>query len=77
MMSRGLFHSGILPPQTTLINMDPGTVNTKMLLAGWGACGIDVGDATDTYKLATEEEFDNMGALPKYYTSLKSRNPTQ
>jgi hypothetical protein len=30
------------PEETTLINMDPGTVNTKMLLAGWGECGIDV-----------------------------------
>eukprot|EP00592_Proboscia_alata_P019015 CAMPEP_0194408192 /NCGR_PEP_ID=MMETSP0176-20130528/6143_1 /TAXON_ID=216777 /ORGANISM="Proboscia alata, Strain PI-D3" /LENGTH=293 /DNA_ID=CAMNT_0039208201 /DNA_START=45 /DNA_END=926 /DNA_ORIENTATION=+ len=34
--------------------MDPGTVNTKMLLAGWGACGIDVSRADNTYKLATE-----------------------
>ena len=22
--------------------LDPGTVNTKMLLAGWGRCGIEV-----------------------------------
>lgn len=22
--------------------LDPGTVNTKMLFAGWGACGIDL-----------------------------------
>ena len=22
--------------------LDPGTVNTKMLYAGWGACGIDL-----------------------------------
>ncbi|CAJ1939127.1 unnamed protein product [Cylindrotheca closterium] len=36
------------------LTMDPGTVNTKMLLAGWGACGIDVRDANNTYKLATE-----------------------
>ena len=27
--------------------LDPGTVNTKMLLAGWGPCGIDVSDAGD------------------------------
>ena len=25
--------------------LDPGTVNTKMLLAGWGPCGIDVEQA--------------------------------
>lgn len=29
----------------TCNSLDPGTVNTKMLLAGWGACGIDVEDA--------------------------------
>ncbi|KAL3933923.1 MAG: hypothetical protein SGBAC_010194 [Bacillariaceae sp.] len=36
------------------LTMDPGTVNTKMLLAGWGPCGIAVRDANNTYKLATE-----------------------
>lgn len=36
------------------LTMDPGTVNTKMLLAGWGACGIDVRQADNTYKLATD-----------------------
>jgi NAD(P)-dependent dehydrogenase (short-subunit alcohol dehydrogenase family) len=29
----------------TCNSLDPGTVNTKMLLAGWGPCGIDVEDA--------------------------------
>lgn len=32
------------------LTMDPGTVNTKMLLAGWGACGIDVSQADNTYR---------------------------
>lgn len=36
------------------LTMDPGTVNTKMLLAGWGPCGIPVSRANNTYKLATE-----------------------
>lgn len=36
------------------LTMDPGTVNTKMLLAGWGACGISVNKADNTYKLATD-----------------------
>lgn len=31
----------------TCNSLDPGTVNTKMLLAGWGPCGIDVEDALD------------------------------
>ena len=39
------------------LTMDPGTVNTKMLLAGWGACGIPVKQANNTYKLATGEEY--------------------
>lgn len=38
----------------TCLTMDPGTVNTKMLLAGWGACGISVSRANNTYDLATE-----------------------
>ena len=39
------------------LTMDPGTVNTKMLLAGWGPCGIPVSKANNTYKLATAEEY--------------------
>lgn len=39
------------------LTMDPGTVNTKMLLAGWGPCGISVNDANNTYKLATMAEY--------------------
>uniref|UniRef100_A0A0G4F6X6 Ketoreductase (KR) domain-containing protein n=1 Tax=Chromera velia CCMP2878 TaxID=1169474 RepID=A0A0G4F6X6_9ALVE len=35
--------------------LDPGTVNTKMLLAGWGACGIDVNSADDTFWLAVTD----------------------
>ena len=34
--------------------MDPGTVNTKMLLAGWGRIGIEVGQADNTYRLLTD-----------------------
>lgn len=33
----------ILKPNGVTVNcLDPGTVNTKMLFAGWGACGIDI-----------------------------------
>ena len=39
------------------LTMDPGTVNTKMLLAGWGPCGIEVTSANNTYKLATSEDY--------------------
>lgn len=33
------------PSGVTVNCLDPGTVNTKMLLAGWGPCGIPVGSA--------------------------------
>ena len=36
------------------LTMDPGTVNTKMLLAGWGPCGIPISQADNTYQLATD-----------------------
>lgn len=37
------------------VTMDPGTVNTKMLLAGWGAIGIPVDRADRTYDLAVTD----------------------
>jgi NAD(P)-dependent dehydrogenase (short-subunit alcohol dehydrogenase family) len=37
----------------TVNTLDPGTVNTKMLLAGWGRCGIEVATANNQYQLAT------------------------
>lgn len=40
--------------------LDPGTVNTKMLLAGWGPCGIDVEDALDQTWLCTDDEVENI-----------------
>lgn len=39
------------------LTMDPGTVNTKMLLAGWGPCGMNVKTANNTYELATSSEY--------------------
>ncbi|KAL3130781.1 hypothetical protein ABBQ38_000124 [Trebouxia sp. C0009 RCD-2024] len=45
----------IMKPKGVTVNcLDPGTVNTKMLIAGWGACGIDVKNANNEYKLATD-----------------------
>jgi NAD(P)-dependent dehydrogenase (short-subunit alcohol dehydrogenase family) len=37
--------------------LDPGTVNTKMLLAGWGPCGIDVEDALGGYRCGGASRF--------------------
>lgn len=39
-------------PQVT--TLDPGTVNTKMLFAGWGSIGMEVGEADNTFKLLTD-----------------------
>ena len=43
--------------QRTILTCDPGTVNTKMLLAGWGACGIQVYEANDQFELVTNDKF--------------------
>ena len=33
----------LMKPKGVTVNcLDPGTVNTKLLIAGWGACGIDI-----------------------------------
>ena len=37
-----------------IMSCDPGTVNTKMLLAGWGRCGIPISAATDEYNLVKD-----------------------
>lgn len=49
--------------------LDPGTVNTKMLLAGWGPIGIPVQQANDVYELATNDRFANVTG--QYYVSLR------
>ena len=51
--------------------LDPGTVNTKMLLAGWGACGIDVDDARDETWLSTSP--DVKGKTGMYYVGRRER----
>ena len=54
--------------------MHPGTVNTKLLDAGWGAYGMKVAEATDTFYLATEERFTDPGEWPKYYRKLEKES---
>ncbi len=44
--------------------MDPGTVNTKMLLAGWGPCGMSVNDANNSYELATMAKYAHGAGVP-------------
>ena len=45
------------PPSLCIHTMDPGTVNTKMLLAGWGRCGIPVAQATRSYHMLVDESY--------------------
>ena len=44
-------------PRLVFNTMDPGTVNTKMLEAGWGMCGIPVNQATTSFKMLTEDRW--------------------
>ena len=39
------------------MSCDPGTVNTKMLLAGWGPCGVETFDANDQFELLTDAKY--------------------
>ena len=79
MFTRGFFYeeewNKKIIDNTCMINMDPGTVNTKMLLAGWGECGIPVDQARDTFHLAVDNSFFHPDSEPKYYTHLRQRNP--
>ena len=45
------------PPSLCIHTMDPGTVNTKMLIAGWGRCGIPVAQATRSYHMLVDESY--------------------
>ncbi|XP_071488921.1 polyprenol dehydrogenase-like [Diadema antillarum] len=49
--------------------LDPGTVNTQMLLKSWGKIGIPVEKADDEFHLACDEEFENVTG--KYFVNLK------
>mmetsp|Transcript_38531 Transcript_38531/g.62610 ORF Transcript_38531/g.62610 Transcript_38531/m.62610 type:complete len:333 (-) Transcript_38531:67-1065(-) len=55
----------------TVNTLDPGTVNTKMLLEGWGACGISIEDANDQFWLATSGDVE--GVTGKYYVYRNER----
>lgn len=66
-----LVQAGYPPSKITCNCLDPGTVNTKMLLAGWGPCGIDVEDALDQTWLCTSPDVD--GVTGKYYVYQTDR----
>ena len=57
MFTNGLYYldlSNKMEDGTTLISIHPGTINTKLLKTGWGAIGVPISSARDTYRLATE-----------------------
>ena len=55
--------------ECVICSCDPGTVNTKMLLAGWGACGIEVEEATDEFELVRELDPARHG---QYFVGLQA-----
>ena len=56
------------------LTCDPGTVNTKMLLAGWGPCGIETHQANDQYELLTGEAFRGEAHRGGYHVNLACRS---
>ena len=56
-----------------IFTLDPGTVNTKMLLSGWGPCGMQIYDANDQFELATNDKFasDDEKYNGAYYVNRK------
>jgi NAD(P)-dependent dehydrogenase (short-subunit alcohol dehydrogenase family) len=56
------------------LTCDPGTVNTKMLLAGWGPCGIETHQADDQYGLLTGEAFRGEAHRGGYHVNLACRS---
>ncbi|KAI8104611.1 hypothetical protein M9434_003165 [Picochlorum sp. BPE23] len=64
----------VIPQEAATVNcLDPGTVNTKMLLQGWGPIGIDVSDANNEVYLATHE--DVASSHGEYFVSCRPTTP--
>ena len=56
------------------MSCDPGTVNTKMLLAGWGPCGIETFDANDQFELLTDAKYrDDSSSHGAYHVNRTVR----
>ncbi len=54
-----------------IVCCDPGTVNTKMLQAGWGCYGLDVSAANDETFLATDPSIEKQNGI--YFVSKTPR----
>ncbi|KAL4428803.1 hypothetical protein ABPG77_005241 [Micractinium sp. CCAP 211/92] len=51
--------------------LDPGTVNTKMLFAGWGPIGMRVQDADDEFNAATDPALSSVSGA--YFVGSRQR----
>lgn len=49
--------------------LDPGTVNTQMLLKGWGAIGIPTDEADHEFHLATDAKFEDVTG--EYFVDMR------
>ncbi|KAG7673215.1 hypothetical protein Ndes2526B_g03363 [Nannochloris sp. 'desiccata'] len=56
-------------------SLDPGTVNTKMLYAGWGPIGMRVQDANDQFFLATDGSVSQVSG-GYFISSRENRAPS-
>ena len=74
-MAERLRAAGLGTERVTCNCLDPGTVNTKMLLAGWGPCGIDVRDALDQTWLCSAEEVQEVTG--RYFVHRSDRPASQ
>ncbi len=57
----------LMKPKGVTVNcLDPGTVNTKLLIAGWGACGIDIKVITTVALSAEQSSVHQLHALQAF-----------
>jgi hypothetical protein len=62
----------------TFNTLDPGTVKTKMLAAGWGNFGIPVREATNSFKMLTFDHYqENSGIGANYCLGVSDEDKSR
>ena len=56
-------------PDVWINTLDPGDVNTKMLIKGWGRCGIEIEEADNEFWLATNPDIESIHG--KYFINKR------